>query len=216
MRRLLNNRLLRPHVVDFKMEPVRRQMRRRIGRHARPGFVGGAGKTAVEKEQNDPSSSQRGRLPECQAHSRPPDRSRRRRVGTCLSTSRSTKLLRAACGQMSRLSRFRSALVAAKVISHCRIHSSTESPHAQCEAARSTDPSDAAQDPAGAVLGVRSRRSVFNHVLQLDDRRGALHQISRDRRPPECFVPAAAAIRACRRPELQCKRAPSQNSCYLI
>ena len=53
-------------------------------------------------------------------------------VGTSFSSSRSTKLLRAACGHTSPLSRDRNVEVEANVISHCRIHSRTESPQAQC------------------------------------------------------------------------------------
>src|ERR1039457_1031365 len=51
---------------------------------------------------------------------------------TCLSASRITKLLRLACGHTSGCSRSRSADSDWNVISHCRIHSTMDSPHCQC------------------------------------------------------------------------------------
>src|ERR1035438_5300033 len=53
-------------------------------------------------------------------------------VVTCLSARRITKLLRLACGHTSGCSRSRSADSDWNVISHCRIHSTMDSPHCQC------------------------------------------------------------------------------------
>src|ERR1035437_2528996 len=52
-------------------------------------------------------------------------------VVTCLSASRVTKLLRLAWGHTSGCRRSRRADCDWKVISHCRIHSTMDSPHCQ-------------------------------------------------------------------------------------
>ena len=97
-------------------------------------------------------------------------------VETSFSRRRSTKLLRAACGHTSPLSRGRKALVEANVISHWRIHSREPNRPVPSETgeAEGLDPSGAARDPA--CDAPFHPRGIRDHVFGFDHRRGPLHQ----------------------------------------